>query len=512
MKTLSLKTIGCAIALALLTAARAQTPEESQPAPPPDAPPPPEVFVAPAQNGSTPTVIAGPGPMDSEDSNADAAAPQPAGPANVQTAPAANSTPYRGRGGDRNRGRWPDRESNQDQSASTGGDASAYVPPANAGTNGTDGIYLNFHGAPIDEVLNYLSDAAGFIIELDTHVSGTVDVWSAHPVSKDEAVQLLNSVLDKNGYAAIRSGRTLRIMSHEDAVHSQIPVNVGNDPSTIPNTDEIVTQIIPIRYVQARQLITDLSPLISAHATIMANDAGNSIVVTDTQANIHHLVEIVKAIDSSAEDVTEVQVFHLQFHDPVEVANLLTSIFADQSQNNSQAAPIRFGGFPGFGGGGFRRFFGGGGPGGAAGGNQGGGSSTTDRIRQHSHVVAVADQRTQSVLVTASKDLMPEIQQLVTQIDQESPKVAHVSVIHLENADPQQVQKVLQDFQANNGRNSSVNSQNSILMQRENQNTSSSSSGFGSSGFGNSGFGGGSGFGSSGFGGGGFGGGFRGGQ
>ena len=32
-------------------------------------------------------------------------------------------------------------------------------------------------------------------------------------MSKDEAVQLLNSVLNKNAYAAIRDGRRLRVMS-----------------------------------------------------------------------------------------------------------------------------------------------------------------------------------------------------------------------------------------------------------------------------------------------------------
>ena len=94
-----------------------------------------------------------------------------------------------------------------------------------------------------------------------------------------EAVQLLNSVLNKNGYTVIRNGRTLRVMSHDDAIHGDIPVKVSNEPDSIPKNDEIVTQIIPIRYVQARQLVTDLSVFVSPRATIMANDAGNSIVV-----------------------------------------------------------------------------------------------------------------------------------------------------------------------------------------------------------------------------------------
>ena len=59
---------------------------------------------------------------------------------------------------------------------------SAFVPPAQAiGTNNSNDLHLNFRNAPLDMVLNYLSDAAGFIIVLDTHVSGNVTVISTHP-------------------------------------------------------------------------------------------------------------------------------------------------------------------------------------------------------------------------------------------------------------------------------------------------------------------------------------------
>ena len=142
-------------------------------------------------------------------------------------------------------------------------------------------------------VLNYLSDAAGFIIVLDTPVRGSVSVISSQPVTKDEAVDLLNSVLNKNGYAAIRDGRTLTIVDKNDAKTRNIPVKVDNNPKNIPNNDEIVTQIIPIRFVEARQLVSDLQSFVSPQATVVANEAGNSIVITDTQANIRHLAEII---------------------------------------------------------------------------------------------------------------------------------------------------------------------------------------------------------------------------
>ena len=139
-------------------------------------------------------------------------------------------------------------------------------------------------------------------------------------LTRDEAVDLLNSVLNQNGYAAIRDGRTLTIVDKNDAKTREIPVKSGNMPEEIPKNAEIVTQIIPIRFVEARQLVSDLSSFVSPQATVVANEAGNSIVITDTQANIHHMAEIIKAVDDSAEAETEIQVFPLDHANPTDVA------------------------------------------------------------------------------------------------------------------------------------------------------------------------------------------------
>jgi hypothetical protein len=52
----------------------------------------------------------------------------------------------------------------------------------------------------------------------------------------DEAVDLLNTVLNKNGYAAIRNGRTLRVVSRDDARTKDIPVKSGSDPEAVLRT------------------------------------------------------------------------------------------------------------------------------------------------------------------------------------------------------------------------------------------------------------------------------------
>lgn len=340
--------------------------------------------------------------------------------------------------------------------------------------NGEPGLRMNFRGASLDLVLNYLSEAAGFVIVLDTKVTGKIDAWSNTPLSKDEAVDLLNSVLNRNGYAAIRHGRTLTIVNKDDAKTRDIPVILESNPDKIPKTDEMVTQIMPVRFIEVGQLIKDLQPLVSTATTMSANEAGNSIIMTDTRANINRVAQIIRAIDQGAEDVTEVKVFHLEFADPTEMATLLTSLFADSSSSsgNSQT-PVQFGGGRG---GPFGRFFGGGG-----GGDTGGSNSQSQRIKKRTKVTAVADPRTSSVVVSATSGLMSQIEEMVKQLDANPAKKQKVYVYQVNPGDVAQVQQVLEDMfeTTSNNRNSRNNSslQNNVLQNRANQNQTSSTSG-----------------------------------
>lgn len=363
-----------------------------------------------------------------------------------------------------------------------------FIPPAGVGTN-ADELRLNFRNAPLEEVLNYLSDAAGFIIVLDAEVHGSVSVISSHPMTRNEAVDLLNAVLNRNGLAAIRNGRTLTIVSKDDAKTRNIPVKVSNEPAEIPDNAEIVTEIIPIRFVEAEQLAKDLSLFVSPQATIVANEAGNSIVVTDTQSNIRHLAEIIRAVDDSAEGETEIRVFHLAHANPTDVANELSAIFPSNngSTGSTSQSPIRFGGGGGF----FGRIFGGGGGpgGGGGGGGAAGASGNSARMQKQTQVLATPDLRTSSVIVTASKDLMQEIAGMMDQLDVPSTRDQKVFVYHMNNADPNQALQVLQSMfggTTGNGQRGGTTSGSSTtsgdaLLNRQTQNASSSGTGSSSS-------------------------------
>ena len=195
-------------------------------------------------------------------------------------------------------------------------------PAADPGKSGSTGeinedpkLMLNFQEVPLQLVLEYMSEAAGFIILGDTKVRGDVSILSKQPLNREEAVDLLDTILNEKGYTAIRRGRILKIVEKDKALTEDIPVKSGSDPEEIPKKDVMVTQIIPIRFGNAGQLIENISELLPEYATISANAGSNAIILTDTQTNIHRIAKIVSALDTSISSISEIKVFPLVYAD-----------------------------------------------------------------------------------------------------------------------------------------------------------------------------------------------------
>jgi general secretion pathway protein D len=306
---------------------------------------------------------------------------------------------------------------------------------ANASTNrlasGGKGLRLNFRNAPLSLVLDYLSDAAGFTISANSKVDlkGTVTVWSNQMVDRDEAVRLLHKALSEHSYAATVEGNVLNIYVL-DSSNTDIVAGVpDNDYTNIPPTKELVTQIVYVRNVETGPLITTLQPLMPTGTSMSANQGANAIVITDTKANIRRMVQLVKALDTASVSDSKVAVFPLTYADATALAQVVTQLFQPDTSNSQGNRGGRgggfFGGFPGFGGGG--------------GGGGGGGSSTTQQGRVSSpKVTAVADDRSNALVVSASEDQMKLVKNLVDQMDVNVDQVTELRVFRLRYADPQE--------------------------------------------------------------------------
>ncbi len=298
-------------------------------------------------------------------------------------------------------------------------------------------ISLNFKDAPIDAVLEHLSQAAGFVVLKAAPVDGRVTVMSKQPVSPEEAVTLLNAVLKLNGYTAVQMGRILKIVSRDAAKKGSIPVYFGADPEDIVPSDNLITQVIPIRSVDAVKLKQDLQPLVSSDADLTANAGSNTIMMTDTSANIRRVVEIISKIDKR--DLTEntIIVKHLNYADATSAAKVLTDIFKanEPAPQNNNASRSRF----------FR------------GGQQ---PNTPEPQGNIARVTASADPRTNTVVVTGPTDTLKTVENILDQLDRQDMQMSTIRVKHLQYADATSAAKLITDIfndTSNAGRGSSSN-------------------------------------------------------
>ncbi|MBN1903327.1 hypothetical protein JW926_18555 [Candidatus Sumerlaeota bacterium] len=290
-----------------------------------------------------------------------------------------------------------------------------------------EGLRFNFRGAPLDSVLDYMSRAAGFVIVRETSVSGRVDVVSHQPVSEDEAVDLLNTILNKEGYAAIRNGRILTIVKRDDAARSNIPVKSGRDPEEIPPTDAMVTQIIPVRYTNAAKLVDNIKPLLPSYAIISANESSNAIILTDTQSHIRRMAEVIKALDTSISDISTLRVFMLRYSDAADVAKIVNDLFKATTTSQDRSRDFR----PPF----FDR--------GRDRNSESSSRANSEALQASSRVVAVADENTNSVVVSAPEEVMPTIENLISHIDVTSQEITEVRVFTLKYADAQEMTNII---------------------------------------------------------------------
>lgn len=293
------------------------------------------------------------------------------------------------------------------------------------------GLTLDFRGAMLETILEYLSERAGMIVMNNINLDERINVYSRRPVSTVEAIALLDSVLYEKGYTAVRRGRLLKIVKLNDAKTQNIPVFFGSDPELIGDSDTIITQVIPVKYAKAAGLAQNIGPLINSDfAELAANESSNALILTDVSANVKRIAKIVRALDQSISQVTVVRVFQLQYADATDTARLIEEIFESgpsEAERLGRTIQQRFGRFRG----------------GARGGADQAATADSGTGLQSLQVSAATDVRTNSVVVSAAPDLMDPIATVIEELDADTTAKQSVMIYHVRNMQATELSELL---------------------------------------------------------------------
>jgi len=181
-------------------------------------------------------------------------------------------------------------------------------------------VTLNLKNAELLTFIETVSQATGKNFIIDPQVQGKVNVISSTEIDNDELYHLFLSVLRVHGYIAVEGDDFTKILPQSNLKENSSFI------SSISN-DVIVTTTIPIANVPANQLVPVLRPIISQYGLLAAYTPSNSIVVTDTQANITRLNEVITRLDKEIDE--DYEVIALKNTSATEVAKVIKSLFPD---------------------------------------------------------------------------------------------------------------------------------------------------------------------------------------
>ena len=226
-------------------------------------------------------------------------------------------------------------------------------------------ITPNYKDADIRQIIEAVGEVTGKNFILDPRVKAEVTMLSSVPMSPDAFYEAFLSILSVYGFVAVPAGDVIKILP--DANARQVPGAEGDPGGGRP--DDIVTRVITVQNVSAAQLVPILRPLIPQYGHLAAHPPSNLLIISDRASNVDRMVRIVARIDQAADqDYDVVRLEHAS-------ASEIVKIVAALKQGNQQA--------------------------------EAGGPAIT----------VVADERTNSVLVTGDKATRLRYRALITHLD-----------------------------------------------------------------------------------------------
>jgi len=194
---------------------------------------------------------------------------------------------------------------------------------ANAVPPGQELVSIHFpEPTDITQIIKAVSVWTGKNVLMDTNIRGKVQIISPRKVTKEEAYQAFLSALNLLQLTTVETGKVMKILPVRTAVKGNLKTYLGADWT--PRTDAVITQIIPLKYIDAKAITQNLSKLANTNSVI-AYEPTNTLIVTDSGYKVQRILEIVKLLDVQGQQ-PQVSIVPVRYADAKEVAKKVQSI------------------------------------------------------------------------------------------------------------------------------------------------------------------------------------------
>jgi general secretion pathway protein D len=282
----------------------------------------------------------------------------------------------------------------------------------------TGQVQLDFNDVELSVVIDTIAQLTGTNFIYDDKVRGRVTVISPAPMSKDQAYAVFESILQVKGFTTVKTpGGVVKIIPIRDAKESSVETLQGRQIT--PDRDRFVTRLIPLQYIDAEAIANTLKPLVSKEASMVSYAPTNTIILTDSAANIRRLLGILDAIDVETykEHLAVLKVHH---GDAATLAQQLSEIYGAETSAPQPAGRVT-----------------------PAARRRAAQAQSDDSGPQAGRIRILTDERTNSLIVLASRSKLEDIRGMVRRLDIPVTGGGRIHVHYLKHADAEELANTL---------------------------------------------------------------------
>ena len=156
-------------------------------------------------------------------------------------------------------------------------------------------LTLDFKEADIHELIRYMSEATGRNFIADPKVKGKVTIYSPVAISPDEAFELFVSIMRVHDFAVLKSGSAYKIMPIKEGMGQNESMSTGSEP--VPGSETLVTRIVPLKIGVASELAKVLPSMLGRDNSISAYQPSNTLAITAQPAALNKALAFLREVE-----------------------------------------------------------------------------------------------------------------------------------------------------------------------------------------------------------------------
>jgi general secretion pathway protein D len=191
-------------------------------------------------------------------------------------------------------------------------------------------VSLNFNRADLVEVIHILAQHLKLTYTVDPEVKGTVTIYSAEPLARENLLPIFHEILRMNNAVAVKTGELYRIAPIKEGKGLARPAAPGKENS-------YTLQVVPVRFFSVGEMKRLLTPFLTAGGEILDYPRGNFLIIVDLPSNIRRLMEIRDLIDVQVFAGVRMEIYQPKVASAEELAAEMTKIMQAYASSAAQA-------------------------------------------------------------------------------------------------------------------------------------------------------------------------------